>query len=149
MSPNGPLAATSANNYHTVVTKAIKPVAEAPDGQRSTCRAARVMHNATVMHGDATALRARALHEHGGKCFARFEHNLGIHSQPHFLVLSDDDNPVCFWMPGFQGYRSNLAANRRVMYQAGLTFFNNSAHARGIGWHPKPPHGPQGPRLFA
>ena len=56
-------------------------------------------------------------------------------------------------------HRSNLAAGchrgwrvRKISGPAGsqtdLTFFNNSAHASGFGWHLKPPHAPPTLNVF-
>jgi hypothetical protein len=93
--------------------------------------------------------------EAGDEDFTLMEHNLAINPQPHFLLLDDDTEPAGFWLPGFTGWhRHNMAANchrgwrlRKVTgqggeTQTGLTFFNNSAHACGFGWHLKPPHAP-------
>lgn len=92
--------------------------------------------------------------EAGDEVFTLYEHNLAVHPLQHPLLLDDDMDPAGFWMPGFMGWhRSNLAANchrgwrvRKISGPAGaqtdLTFFNNSAHASGFGWHLKPPHAP-------
>ncbi|CAE8664718.1 unnamed protein product, partial [Polarella glacialis] len=91
--------------------------------------------------------------EEGQEHFALFEHNLAVSPQQHPLLLDDDMDPAGFWLPGFTGWhRHNLAVGchrgwrLRVISdgkkQTDLTFFNNSAHACGFGWHLKPPHAP-------
>ncbi|CAL1168986.1 unnamed protein product [Cladocopium goreaui] len=92
--------------------------------------------------------------EAGDEVFSLYEHNLAVHPLQHPLLLDDDMDPAGFWQGGFQGWhRSNLASNchrgwrvRLISGPAGgqtdMTFFNNSAHASGFGWHLKPPHAP-------
>eukprot|EP00928_Gymnodinium_smaydae_P003778 TRINITY_DN11337_c0_g2_i2.p1 TRINITY_DN11337_c0_g2~~TRINITY_DN11337_c0_g2_i2.p1 ORF type:complete len:2654 (+),score=461.77 TRINITY_DN11337_c0_g2_i2:695-7963(+) len=114
-----------------------------------------------VVHGtDHAVVRDNVGHKAHGHCFfteagdedyTLMEHNLAVHPLKHYLLLNDDTDPAGFWLPGFTGWhRHNLAANChrgwRVRQtgpaQTGLTFFNNSAHACGFGWHLKPPHAP-------
>eukprot|EP00930_Biecheleria_cincta_P023408 TRINITY_DN1691_c0_g3_i1.p1 TRINITY_DN1691_c0_g3~~TRINITY_DN1691_c0_g3_i1.p1 ORF type:complete len:2461 (+),score=365.35 TRINITY_DN1691_c0_g3_i1:773-7384(+) len=122
---------------------------------------------ATVVHStDFAVVRDNVAHrtkghsfftEVGDEVFALFEHNLAVHPLQHPLLLDDDMDPAGFWIPGFTGWhRNNLAANAHRGWrvrklsegpglaprQTDLTFFNNSAHACGFGWHLKPPHAP-------
>jgi hypothetical protein len=92
--------------------------------------------------------------EAGDEDYTLFEHNLAVHPLPHHLLLDDDTTPAGFWLPGFMGWhRNNMVANAargwRVRKVAGvasggtdLTFFNNTVHASGFGWHLKPPMAP-------
>jgi len=98
--------------------------------------------------------------EAGDEVFTLYNHNLAVHPLQHPLLLDDDMDPAGFWSPGFTGWhRSNLAAGchrgwrvRLISGPAGsqtdLTFFNNSAHASGFGWHLKPPHAPPTLNVF-
>ncbi|CAK0862036.1 unnamed protein product [Prorocentrum cordatum] len=123
-----------------------------------TFQRAVVVHStdyATVMHNVAYHVRGHMFFtETGQEHYALFEHNLAVEPLPHHLLLDDDETPAGFWLPGFTGWhRSNLAVNchrgwrvRKLegvaSEQTDLTFFNNSAHACGFGWHLKPPHAP-------
>eukprot|EP00439_Symbiodinium_sp_Y106_P000772 s3580_g1.t1 len=81
-------------------------------------------------------------------------HNLAVRPLQHPLLLDDDMDPAGFWLPGFTGWhRNNLAAGchrgwRVLGTEEDLTFFNNSAHASGFGWHLKPPHAPPTLNVF-
>ena len=98
--------------------------------------------------------------QEGPEKYALFEHNLAVASVPHPLMLGDDIEAAGFWLPGFTGFHSsNLAVSCPVGWklnaqpgdgaaQAGLTFFNNSAHLCGFGWRLFPPHQPRRPLVF-
>ncbi|CAE7328317.1 PKHD1L1 [Symbiodinium pilosum] len=123
-----------------------------------TFQRAVVVHStdfATVEHNVAYKTKGHSFFtEAGDEVFALYNHNLAVRPLQHPLLLDDDMDPAGFWLPGFTGWhRSNLAAGchrgwrlRRIAGVAGqqtdLTFFNNSAHASGFGWHLKPPHAP-------
>jgi len=125
------------NSYHDTFQRAV--VVHATDY-------AMVQHNvAHKTHGHSFFTEA------GDEDYARFEHNLAVNPLPHHLLLDDDTAPSGFWLPGFMGWHiHNMVAGatrgwrvRQISKLANgatdLTFFNNTAHVFGHGWHLRPP----------
>ncbi|CAE7752181.1 PKHD1L1 [Symbiodinium sp. CCMP2456] len=123
-----------------------------------TFQRAVVVHSsdfATVEHNVAYKTKGHSYFtEAGDEVFTLYNHNLAVRPLQHPLLLDDDMDPAGFWLPGFTGWhRNNLAAGchrgwRVRKDREDLTFFNNSAHASGFGWHLKPPHAPPTLNVF-